>query len=146
MKTREQERMQLTWERLTDERHFGANVETWAKKEGAKKYLTAIKKTPPRIHSSGLGQALAFLRSRGDTEAQKAEKDISALTLAILGKKERTDLLEFLRNSDASFLFLATEEAMLVCGWLTRYLTGAGVKSEDEEAGNEANGIEASTD
>ena len=130
MRTREQERMQAAWECLVE--RFGSDPSVWAVEDRAKKYLTAMKKTPARIHTCGLGQALAFLRSRSDDILHKAEGDLSRLTLQLLGEPEGNLLMKVCQG-DTPFFFLATEEAMAICGWLTLYMKGAGVKSEDEE-------------
>lgn len=128
LKTREQVRMQATWDALHTQ--FG---EEKAWRSNAKKYLTAVKKTPSRICTSGLGQALAFLRSRGPKEAGQ---DIEKLTLQLLGgtASTGTDLLARLRDGDQNFYFVATEEAILICEWFASYLSGAGVKDEDADA------------
>ncbi len=124
---REQQRMQKTWECLTG--HFTDDTSSWQGDPRAKTYLSAVRKTPARIHSCGLGQALAFLRSRGRDESKWAEADLSRLVLEILARETDPDLLTLLRSTqqDLGFLSLVTEEAMEVCGWLARYLVGAGV-------------------
>lgn len=134
METLEQRCSQLAWEKLTSKNRFGDQPGNWQEK-AAPEYLGALKKTPARIHTSGLGQALAFLRSRGEKAASWVEEDLSELTLHLLGMGNG-NLLALLRGGDATFLFLATDEVMRVINWLTRYLEGAGVKSkhgEDEE-------------
>ncbi|HEV2471887.1 MAG TPA: type III-B CRISPR module-associated protein Cmr5 [Chthonomonadales bacterium] len=133
IKTREQMRMQATWDALITK--FG-DSDSWSNgknKAQAKSYLTAVKKTPARIHTAGLGQALAFLKSRGNQEAKDACADLSRITLSILGQNEH-DLLASIRKGDSAFLFLATDEAIAVCGWLARFLAGAGVTAEDDSA------------
>ena len=128
MKTREQERMEKTWRALTS--RLGNEPERWKDKNEAKKYLNAVRKTPARIHVSGLGQAIAFLKSH---KADDIAADISKITMEMLGTTDSADLLGKIRSSDATILFIATDEAMAVCGWLSRYLAGAGVKSEENE-------------
>lgn len=148
--TREQNRMAQTWQALTT--RFGSDPEQWRTKStasAAKAYMSALKKTPARIYTSGLGQALAFLKSRDGAEATNALEDLSALTLRLLlprvpGQVPPTDLLAFLRNADTTFYFLATEEALAVCLWLTRYLAGAGIRA-DEGTADEASTTDPET-
>jgi len=128
MKTREQDRMEKTWRALSN--RLGNEPERWKDKNEAKKYLNGVRKTPARIHASGLGQAIAFLKSH---KADDVATDISKITLEMLGTTDGTDLLGKIRSGDTAYLFLATDEAMAVCGWLSRYLVGAGVKPEEND-------------
>ncbi len=134
MITREQQRMRLAWDRLCS--WFGTDdTASWPNKPGADKYLGALKKTPARIHACGLGMALAFLRSRtSQPEAVQAGKDVEYATLQALGyAKDAHDLLNEIRERDASFLFLATDEAVALIAWMTRLMEGAGVSAKDED-------------
>lgn len=138
MITLEQTCSRLAWERLTN--RFGNNPSQWQGNENAKKYLSALKKTPARIHSCGLGQAIAFLNSRTEVPAVHAGADLSSVTLSLLDSQER-DLISLIRNCRSATFFLATDEATRAIIWLTRYLEGAGVRSldnEDGDAGEEA--------
>lgn len=130
LKTREQKRMEQTWKILT--KTFTENTDAWKGDPRAKKYMGHVKRTPARIHTSGLGQALAFLKSRGRAEGILAEEHIAGITLAILDRPG-VDLLGALRAEDAAFLFMASEEASEVCGWLARYLAGAGLTPDETE-------------
>jgi len=125
----EQECSRLAWDKLIN--NFGENPEHW-QDTNASEYLGALKKTPARIHTCGLGQALAFLR-RGERPAQQAQTDISNLTLLLLGIGTNVTLLDMLRQNDTDFWFLATDETMRVITWLARYLEGEGVKSKHGE-------------
>lgn len=136
METLEQRCSLLTWKKLTS--RFGDSTEAWKNHRKAEKYLGALKKTPARIHNSGLGQALAFLASRPEDAAKDAGQDVSELTLGLLGmEKEKKNLLGLLRGNDSALLFLATDEAMRVIAWLSRYLEGADVKFKQDDDGPE---------
>jgi len=131
MITREQQRMRLAWDRLCYQ--FGDDDASWRNDGRAAKYLGALKKTPARIHACGLGMALAFLRSRSSQrEAQRAGEDVEVATLRALGYQNDTDLIEKIRNRDAAFLFLATDEAVALIAWMTRLMEGAGVSADEE--------------
>jgi len=131
MRTQEQARAARAWATLTARFQDAAG---WPDNPDAVAYLGALKSTPARIHTSGLGQAVAFLRSRqSDEMARAAAKDIGTLTLERLGR-EGNDLIEELRRGDIYFFMQATAEATAVVGWLTRYLEGAGVRRMDDQA------------
>lgn len=133
MITREQQRMQLAWEVLS-QRH-GEDSGRWKDKgKPVSDYLGALKKTPARIQSCGLGMALAFLHSRSQEAAKHAASDIEKATLKALGRGGQGSLLREIRTSDAAFLFLATDEAVALIAWMTRLLEGAGVESHDTES------------
>jgi hypothetical protein len=108
------------------------NPSQWKDDPNAKSYLRALKQTPARIHASGLGQAMAFLKSRGKDPAKWAAEDIGRLTLELLGHNG-SDLLAKLEDEDSTFQFLASEEVLAVVGWLSSYLEGEGVKPGEED-------------
>jgi CRISPR/Cas system CMR-associated protein Cmr5 small subunit len=126
VKSQEQKRMQSAWEALT--RRFGSDTPKWRDNTHAEDYLRAAQKTPARIHRCGLGQALAFLKSRGERDvSQQVADDISRITLENLHRQDGADLIAILCASDISWMFAATEEAQSVTGWLIDYLRGAAV-------------------
>lgn len=130
MKTREQERMCCAWRQLTD--RLGDNPQSWPHEHNADKYLGALKKTPARIHTCGLGMALAFLRSRKSSEpSRNAEEDLSRAVLSVLGIQDG-DLIAQIRKGDNTFLFMATEEAIAIAAWMVRFLEGAGVAPKED--------------
>lgn len=139
LKTAEQRRAEKTWECL---QQFGADPSQWAasdKEPG--KYLNALRQTAARIHVSGLGQSLAFLNSRKGAPSKLAARDLSRLVLAEMGLQANgaaaaSTLIGTIRNGDIYTLMRATEEALAVIAWMSRYLQGAGVKpveSDDAE-------------
>ncbi|MDH7570942.1 MAG: type III-B CRISPR module-associated protein Cmr5 [Armatimonadota bacterium] len=135
MRTREQRRMELAWKALSSHGWFGSKDEASPNDKSAAEYLVALKKTPARIHACGLGMALAFLHSRSAKPAKDAAKDVERAVLEALGcTGEGGDLLNEIRKRDAAFLFLATDEAVALIGWMTRLLEGAGVKSDESTA------------
>ena len=136
VRTREQERQRLAWNCLVSEKRFRDQPHEWKKNDYASIYLRALKQTPARIHASGLGQAIAFLKAHKGEKEKKAigwaADDISRLTLELLGE-QGTDLLERLRDDDLSFQFAATDEALAVVGWLSAFLEGEDVKTGQQD-------------
>lgn len=138
MRTREQDRSRECWEALVES--FGEDSAAWQNgSQGERNYLAALKKTASRIYVSGLGPAIAFLRSRNAEPPKHVAKDIGKLVLGGMGQNEGDDsseeLIRVLREApDVATVAWATEEALAACTWLMRYLEGAGVSpSEDEE-------------
>lgn len=134
--TGEQDRQRGAHETLR--RRFGADEVDWAAVPEARKYLGALRRTPARMHNTrSLGQALAFLRTRGGGEAKEVYEDLNTLVLARLGEPPGGDLLERARSGDFAFLARATDETVAVVSWMVRYLVGAGVRADEEEDGEE---------
>jgi hypothetical protein len=137
MRTREQDRMDMAWDCLCG--HFGPDPRAWATDPVVRKqaidYYRAVKRTSARIYTCGLGQALAFLKSRGSAHAQQAEQDLARLTLHMLGQvgqSNQNDLIAYIRTQDADGLFLATDETLRIVAWLGRYLSGADIPLDDQ--------------
>lgn len=132
IRTAEQQRAQRAWKALTD--RFGAAPDRWNSNGGAKAYLTALRQTSTRVHVSGIGQALAFLRSR-DNDGKMAATDLAGAVLADLGLPPGDDpaleLINRIKDGDLILLMRATEEAMAYVSWLSRYLQGAGIEPDD---------------
>lgn len=137
MRIREQEQSKACWDRLISRFH---DATTWTVPDKqADKYLGALKKTASRIYVSGLGPAIAFLRSRNQDPPKDVATDVSRLVLTAMGQDAGNDpsgrLIGVLREAhDVATVAWATEEALAACTWLMRYLEGEGVSpSEDEE-------------
>lgn len=114
----------------------------WRDNPECQRYLSATKKTASRIYVSGLGMAIAFLRSRKTTEKQIHNRhlgdDLGRLTLSAMGRQPGGDpalaLIETIRSAeDVATVAWATEETLSVCSWLMRYLEGEGVEAKDED-------------
>ncbi|MGD9496500.1 MAG: type III-B CRISPR module-associated protein Cmr5 [Armatimonadota bacterium] len=145
MRTREQDRSLACWRALTS--RFGEDYAAWREgRQDEAAYLAAVKKTASRIYVSGLGPAIAFLRSRKKPINGLLADDLAALALAGMGSPPQgitlpvaegssLDLIRRIREAtDVATVAWATEEALAACTWLMRYLEGAGVSpSEDEE-------------
>lgn len=132
--TREQYRARETWATLTE--RFGEPT-AWPTDADAKPYLNALRQSAARIHISGLGQALVFLKTRNKDAPKRAAEDLASLVLAVMGVGIQNNapadtLVNCIRNGDLLTLMRATEESLAMISWLCRYLQGAGVVAEDE--------------
>ena len=133
--TIEQKRAEGSWIAVTQ--RFGPQLDQHGAL--AKRYLTAMRQTATRVHVSGLGQSIAFLRSRKDEGGRYAAEDLSSLALQALGRPlaQNADaslqLIRLIQNEDLIFLVRATEEIMGLIAWSSRYLQGAGIEVGDPE-------------
>lgn len=149
LRTAEQRRASETWLELTDTERFGADPGQWQANCRAKGYLTALRQTATRIYVSGLGQAIAYLRSRGDETPRQVAHDIAKLVLEQIAPNEHAAgdtalaLIGVLREGDLILLMRATEEALGAVAWLSRYLQGADIEPDDVEEGDEGGEMDA---
>lgn len=146
LQTREQVWAGDCWGVLTPTERFGSEPGEWKDKDGAKKYLGTLKKTTSRIYVSGLGQAVAFVLARnepGDMEFNAIE-DLSQLVLRCMNVEPADNhgasLIRTIREGDQFTLMQATDEALGIITWLTRYLEGAGVQPDDIGEGDDQDG------
>lgn len=149
--TIEQRRAEAAWDTLTREDHFGTDLEKLnadgsiakpdlkANVKFAKQYLNAMRQTATRVHVSGLGQAIAFLRARKDEAPKAAANDLAYLTLrameqtnVVLNENTSLELIHLVQNGDLIKMMRATEEVMGLIAWFTRYLQGAGIEAGDD--------------
>lgn len=90
-------------------------------------YAREAKRLPVRTLTSGLGHAMAFLKAKskpGDANEQLLH-DLSDWVLRERALPSRPDgskeLMEAITKGDATFLQLATDEALAYLQWLTRF-------------------------
>jgi CRISPR-associated protein Cmr5 len=97
--------------------------------EGAiKKFRAAYgrqaKRIPAQIQTNGLGQTLAFLRSKGkgrpDSEHQSLYNDLSSWVVVQMGWSN-SDLLKKVLENDSATYRRATAEALAYLIWLKRF-------------------------
>ena len=139
--TREQERMTWSWRALTAQSRFGATPAAWsANNNKESEYLSRCKKGPSLIYSSGVGQALAFLMSRGGSTGKNVAEDVESIVKRVLNLPRNQSLFGMLRTMDAGMYSAVTEEAIEAFSWLALYLQGEGVKPKADatENGGEA--------
>jgi CRISPR-associated protein Cmr5 len=81
-------------------------------------FCDQAKKLPMRALTSGLGQSLAFLRSKG-----KAPELLAALTSWMQEYEKGTpaELLDRITQGDSEFQRLATAECLSYLEWLVRF-------------------------
>jgi CRISPR-associated protein Cmr5 len=124
IKTLDQQRATFAWECIADvltlppgERHdFG----------------TQVKKLPTRVRAAGLGQALAYLHTRGN--APKLIENLDrwlARSVPMFDAEDR--LLVRVIQGDADFQRRATGEVLAYLVWLVRFADGEGLTKNAQE-------------
>jgi CRISPR-associated protein Cmr5 len=98
----------------------------------AKKYGGQAKKLPTRIMAAGLGQALAFLKSKGYAPGLLAELTEWIGTRIPPRQGEPKDLLERIVKGDSDFLRRATDEVLAYLLWLNRLAKAEGLTEGEE--------------
>lgn len=98
-----------------------------AVKNDAKKgeYLTLAKRAPANIQTNGLGQTLAFWRSKGKGKrqdmAETIYQDVSKWVCLQMGWGENEDLLTKITICTTADYRRATVETMAFLNWLKRF-------------------------
>lgn len=101
-------------------------------KQAPKKFGGQAKKLPVRIITSGLGQALAFLRAKDYAPGLLAELDDWMVKRIEPRSGEPTTLLERIVRGDSDFLRRATDEVLGYLQWLNRFAEAEGMTEEAE--------------
>ena len=119
--------------------HAWAAVEALTSTRLGSDYAKEAKRLPVRTLTSGLGHALALLNAKsksGDANEQLL-RDLSDWVLRERALPSRPDgakdLIEAITKGDATFLQLATDEALAYLQWLTRFSEAS---FDEEEEGD----------
>lgn len=94
-------------------------------KENAKEYNSWVKKVPVLILMNGLGQTLAFLKSKSNHEKELLYDHLSAWLMTQMSwspqAQQKNDLLERLIHESSANYRRATIEALAFLNWLKRF-------------------------
>jgi len=124
-RTREQEMAKYAWERVS-----AVKGEGWASE-----YRSIVLKAPSLLLTCGLGQTLAFLKSKAGPEQSGAHGALYDQISKWVAEKvygSGGDLLQLVMEGDAHRYRLATMEALSLLGWIKRF-TEALIKRGEEE-------------
>lgn len=99
-------------------------------KQDPKKFGGQAKKLPVRIITSGLGQALGFLKAKNDAPGLLAELSEWVIVQRLGGQSG--DLLQHIVQGNSDFLRRATDETLAYLQWLNRFAEAEGLTDEDE--------------
>lgn len=123
-RTTDQERAEKAWENVSE-------IKKKADQNLEKKYSTVARKFPVMILTNGLGQALAFLRSKIPQKPEERKKSehlflythISDWTVSQLPELAALpgSLLEKIIATDSNHYRRATTETLAFAGWLKRW-------------------------
>lgn len=85
-------------------------------------YTTQAKRAPANIQTNGLGQTLAFWRSKGKKKPTEVlYEHVAKWVCPQMGWQEEDDLLEKLTQCSTSEYRRATVETMAFLSWLKRF-------------------------
>lgn len=111
-RTLEQERAKAAW----------MNIAQVKGESYRKEYLSLVRSAPADIQISGLGQTLAFWRSKGKNEHETLYEHVSEWVMKQLGKQNQQKLLAWISLEATSDQYRqATAEAMSFLLWLKRF-------------------------
>ncbi len=126
LRSMDQERAKRAWDCIQEVKNNDTEVK--------KKYRSYVKNAPALIQINGLGNALAFYRSKigkeetGESKLSPEKKAYSILYNHINGwikgkRKEINDTLEWIigQNTSSMDVFSVTVEIMSFLGWLERF-------------------------
>ena len=128
--TLDQQRANHAWRSIEDLKRLRPNEQ--------KEYAGEAKKLPVRIMNSGLGQALAFIRSKArdkKTALSRLHDDLTDWTLKERGLPGAVpdSLLVSICKGDALFLRRATDEVLAYLEWLNRFAEAEGMTDGTEQ-------------
>ncbi len=93
-----------------------------------KEYKSYVKKMPVMIKTNGLGQTVAFIKSKSDKEAygliyRQLGEWLKKCPNAVIGDRD-TDLVKAIVNLESREYRMATAEALALLSWLRRFADG----------------------
>jgi len=102
-----------------------------------KGYGSLARRVPMLILTNGLGQTLAYLRSKGKNDPQKEHNvlfdQLSCWTMSqVAPDSKNQNLLDWVLQADSTAYRRATIEALAYLGWLKRFAE-AELPTEEEE-------------
>lgn len=126
--TLEQKRAQQAWNDIQSVVKRSADFK--------KKYGSLARRVPMLVLTNGLGQTLAFLRSKGKNDASDEHNvlfnHLSTWTISqVAPKAGKQNLLDWVLNSESTAYRRATAEALAYLAWLKRF-TEAELPTEEE--------------
>lgn len=131
LKSLEQERAKYAWECIME-------IKEEEKEELEKKYKSYIKKAPTFIQNSGLGNTLAFYRSKAGSQKSKSpEKKAYGKIYKHINewfkmRFEEKDILKWIISKETSSIeiFRVTKELILLLDWMKKFVE-AELKGEE---------------
>ena len=88
-------------------------------KDQKKEYKSLVAGAPADIQINGLGQTLAFWKSKGKSEHNTLYRHLSSWVIREMG--EQGDFLQWITETDSVRYRQATVEALAYLGWLKRF-------------------------
>ena len=108
--TQEQRRAAQAWQDVSND----------VKGKGfAGEYKSLVSSAPADVQTNGLGQTLAFWKSKGKSEHNTLYRHLSTWVIQEMG--EQGDLLQWITHTDSLRYRQATVEALAFLVWLKRF-------------------------
>jgi len=146
--TTEQKRAKSAWDNLVEIEQIADKLANRNEDQKLKEnYASLARRLPALIQTNGLGQALAFLKAKGENKPNKPQsllyRHLSTRVFRQLtnsdnpqplpgGRASTNDLLEWLINSDSATYRRATTEALAYALWLRRFAEAKGWGEEGQ--------------
>jgi CRISPR-associated protein Cmr5 len=111
--TKEQERAARAWGYITEVKEKG--------KDFGDKYRSLAQKMPAYILTNGLGQALAFLKSKSSGEHDFLYEHLSNWVRPQVDSSSNQPLLQWVMDHDSNAYRRATTETLAFLTWLKRF-------------------------
>ncbi len=125
-RTTEQKRAEYAWARV-------AEAEAALDQRKRKMYAGRAKSAPVMVMTNGLGQTLAFMRSKGDPDWKLLCTHIEKWLSETVKGVEKTDVIQSLTKLDSSRYRVASMEAVALLMWIKRLAVGKFGEPEDQE-------------
>ncbi len=125
MRTLEQERAKFAYEK----------IESVKGKSFEEDYARYVKSAPALILANGLGNTLAFYKSKMKKDKRDAYSELYYHIEEWLKKQgycdENKDVLEWITNTNSLLVFQATQEVLALLNWMTKFAK-AELKESDQ--------------
>ncbi len=116
-KTKEQERAKAAWDSVEEVKRKG--------REFGEKYRSLAQKMPSYILTNGLGQSLAFLKSKAEgnpiDEYSLLYEHLSNWVRSQVDSRNNQPLLQWVMDNDSKAYRRATNETLAFLTWLKRF-------------------------
>jgi len=121
MRTLEQERAKYAYDKIMSVKG----------KDFEKDYARYVKSAPALILTNGLGNTLAFYKSKKSEAYSKLYKHIEEWLKKRGYCSEDQNALEWIANTDSLLVFQATQEVLALLNWMTKFAKAELKESEE---------------
>ncbi|WP_457548467.1 type III-B CRISPR module-associated protein Cmr5 [Archaeoglobus sp.] len=124
MRSLEQERAKFAYEKVNSVKG----------KEFEEDYARYVKSAPALILANGLGNTLAFYKSKKKKAYDALYNHLNEWLKERGFYDDNTDVLEWIMSTDALQVFMATQEVLSLLNWMTKFAKAMLKGDESEES------------